>query len=666
MTASLVEAALAPRNERVREICLWVLLGALGLFVYAARFFCTAWDFVAEQPGAGQAGTALLDGLAAPIWYYQNATATCSVFFGMLLYPFYAVFGSSFLVLKLVSAAMVVGGAVFWTLALRRAWGLTAAAIFFLCLVFPPPFLDWHFHQSWGGRSESLLFSGLLVYLFVRLGDAPPSFLASLILGLIAGFASFFCFENLAVAAALALATIWRWGRAGLHRLLWPAAFGFAGTMSLTFFAVALPPAVADPTQYARAGLAAAVWRGWLDLFGRWLPTFAGYRGAAGRWLSAGWSALAAPGLLVAAWCGVREQARPSAKSALAVFAVGHVFCFAAAYGLSPQKIPLRSVNGPFFEMRYLYTLAPTLLALSAFFLMRLRGGWKWLLLLPFLAGGFANVRTGGAFTLRDFTGGAAAIDARRGDNYYVWIRSGLSDSWRDTPHALASVAKLPRRWRAVGRRQLGRWLRPLSGLELLSDNRQLSPDARREIAIGVGSRLVDDLAKHARQVGLVAEPANVFTLLRKLDRDSATGIAIGLGLVMAAAPEPANNEFFAGFVPFVCSALRQLNDRECRLAAVYGDGARRLAAIPPTDPSAIAQTISRCGLAAAGVGPAEALAAFRQGYAETLAFELASTYRRVGIAGDLEPELREAFARMGISLRPTDKTHDYDLEILP
>jgi len=673
-TKPFVPTASAPRSRSAREIRLWVGLGALGVAIYATRFFCTAWDFPAEQPGSGLLGAALLDGLAAPIRNYQNAYVTGSLVFGLLLVPFYALFGSSFLTLKLVSAAMVAGGLVFWTLAVRRAWGLTAAVIFFLWLVFPPPFLEWHFHQSWGGRSESLLFPGLLVWLFVRLDETPPGFFTSLGLGLLAGFASFFCFDNLAVSAALAIAAVWRWGRAGLFRVLWPAAFGFLCTFSLGLSAAALPPAVVGFSDTLRVGRVAALWRGWSELFGRLLPIFAGYRGVAGRFLSAGWSAVAAIGLVVAARCGIREKTKPSPKSALAVFAVGHIFCFAAAYGLSSQKILLPARN-LFYDARYLYTLALTMLALSTLLAIQLRGAWKWLLVLPFLAGGFANVASTGARTVRDFQLGAAAMQARRGDNYYFWIgagysawlKNGLTNSPNAERQALASVARLPRRWRAEGYRAVGRWLRPVRAVDLLANEPALPADARRNLAAGAGACYIAEALERgrSRQDGLVEGRSRFLAQMRALDRDAAVGFVAGVGYD---APSRASND---GDAIFICSLLPQLTDSECRRAMIEGEGVVRgeMAAWDapplPVDPQLMDECVSRNEPAADGESRDEARAAFRAGWAEGSAWRAAAVFNRITVETDWT-ELREAFAQMGITLRPTANSHQYDLEIVP
>ncbi len=665
----LGEAASRPRLARARDACLWAILGALGMLAYASRFICTALDS-GEQPAAGMVATALLDGLAAPIWYYQNHLVTGTLAFGALLCPLYAAFGSTFLALKIVSAAMVVGGGVFWTLAVRRAWGLTAAVVFFLWLVLPPPFLEWHFHQSYGGRSESLLFSGLLVWLFVRVGEAPPRFFACLGFGMLAGFACFFCFDNLAVAAALAIACVWRWRAAAFSRSLWPAAIGFLCLFSLTLFAAILPPAIAEYSRSFRTGQAAAVWRGWLDLFGWLLPVFPLYGGVAGRWLSAAWSALAAPGLALAAWRGIRDRDQPSPKSALAVFAVAHFFCYAAAYGLSTQKILLPPQNDLFFDLRYLYTLAPTMLALSTFFLLRLRR-WKWLVLLPFLAGGFANVRSAGTYSIADFKAGLARMEARRGDDYYSWIHTRLPQSWRAEPAAFQSVAKLPRRWRAAGWRELGSWLRSARALDLLANDRALPADARRNLAAGAGAEFVGEaLARGRRQHGDFAEGRPAFLAqLRGLDRDAAQGFAVGMGYGMASRVRDGYDARFAGFADLVCSLLPQLADDDCRQALIRGEAVS--SGEWCTTPAAAASQfvdacVSRYEPAAEDERLESAGAAFRSGWAEGNARRVAANFNRVVVHGDFAADLRNAFAEMAIDLRPTGAAEEYDLVILP
>jgi hypothetical protein len=670
MTKELVEAVLAPRNRRRFEIGLWFVLGTLGVLIYAERFLCTAANFDPEQLWSGIGATTLLDGLAAPIWYSQATTVTGSLVFGVFLFPFYACFGSSCLVLKIVSALMVVGGAVFWTLAVRRAWGLTAAVIFFLWLAVPPPFLEWHLHQSWGGRSESLLFSGLLVWLFAGLGETPPRFLGALGLGLWAGLASFFCFDNLAIVAALAAAAVWRWGRAGLYRLMWPTAFGFAATFSLTLFAVVVPPAVAHYSENLGAGHAAAVWHGVTDLFGRLLPTFAGYRGIVGRWLSAVWFALAALGLAVAGWLGAAPKTPRSPKSALAVFLGFHFLFYVAAYGLSTMKIPALSgsVAWTAWTARYLYTLTPTLLALISLFLASVRGGWKWLLLAPFLAGGFAHLATDGACTREKLAQTYFDLLARRGDNYPIYLENSLPRSWRDETTAVRSVARLPRRWRGKGCRILGKWLGPARALALLADGDALPADARRNVAAGAGAAFLDEALDRGKQRVFIAGKADLLARLRALDSDAArefvAGMGHGMGGRRAGEAEAAR---IPGFAEFACSTLAQLTDGECRQSLIRGEAAywgERSEPVP--NGQLMADCASRYEPAADDARRAAAVAAFRSGWADGNAASLAGDFNRIAVGDDFVPELREAFARMGVDLRPTGKPHEYDLVILP
>jgi hypothetical protein len=656
--AHLGRLAADPDQRRRWEKYLWLFLVAVWLFFNVFGFFRNMWWWAFDdQADTGTLATGLVEGLATSPWWYQNSHETGSLVFGVLLYPVYALAGSSFLWLKILSFAAVAGGFFFWTAALRRAWGPTAAVIFFLWLLFPPPFLEWHVHQCWAQHVESFFFSGLLVFLFVRLHDSLPRFWESLALGLSAGFASFFCMDNLLIAGALAAIAVWRWRRPGLVRLLWPTALGFLATFSPSRFSPVLPVPSHEIWSFFHPSALLECGRRWTDLVLRALPNCAGYRGAAGAWMSAAWLLLVGLGVGRVLWNARTAKAKPEGPDWLAAVLLLQLLFFALAVGMSNHQVEFGAGSDLDFYLsrRYLLIVFPALLALASAFLARSRGPWKWLLMAPFLVAGCANLTSG-----VDFRGGALAakyhgLRIRRGDDYHRFVYAALPLSWRNQRDALASVARLPRRWRDEGYESVGLW-RPLGEtLEAAANDGGLAVDARRGLAAGAGRGLVQHGRADRRLEGYSeADAAAIFALVNALDKPLALSFAMGLGREIQA--REAVGASATDLASWARSLLPQLTAAELFRCFVRGYGVWLGLTIHSFDEPAKMRKIAVYERAFGAEFDDDGKAAVADGLAAGRAISVANDFTRFVYdypPADF-PAFRDALERLGIRLRPT------------
>jgi hypothetical protein len=709
-------AAPSPTRRRFPEFVLWLTLGALWLTVFGLRFFERGGAFNADT---GMYATGLADGLASSSWNYAFGGTTGTLVFGVLLLPIYLLFGSSLLWIKLLGGCFVAAGCGLWAASIRRAWGLQAAVIFFVWTMFPPPFLEWNYHQVWANHTESLFFSGLLLFLFARLPSAPPRFANSLVLGFAAGFAAFFYAENLLLSAAIAIVVVWRWRGPGLRRLLGPATAGFLAGFSPTFFALA---SRASAGVAVRRDFYVHCWRKWSDLLLHVFPRAAGYPGVVGAALSIVWAAAVLFGV---AWA-VRDMAGGDGgadqKDWLSRILLLHFAFFTAAYGFIEVEVAAADdfvADGQlyFLLVRYLAAISFTMLALVVN-PWRRRVPWNWLIAIPFLAGGFVNV----AERIHDTPGPASErlreMRAARGDDYHEYVYDKFRAGWKSDRDGFAAVPKLPRRWRGEGYASLALWLydqwartmdceaaAPREGCRgrgLAEMAIWLRPrDALYAVAGGAGAAEVRQnlvagwgVALSRECFGGAGKPldrevldrrAHAFSDLKNLDQAAGTIFAAGLGYgfeeALAQRRSSARNRNRGRELPaspeqtrLLRSLLPQLDDSEFLLAVLRGAaaaqgerlGSYRLSWRP--DYLEFANVLS----AWAGDVPAPAGAAARtaveKGYAEGLAKSLRSDFTRivVGFEGGEADALREALVAQGLKMRRRgDHPDEYDLEPL-
>ncbi len=679
MTNNRVGMGSVSGESRSREIPVGWLLAACWLAVYGFRFFQPGYIDPEEQR-TGMLATGLRDGLASSPFYYEYAHTTGTLTFGVLLYPVYCWFGSRFVWIRLLGAFFVAGGVYFWTRAVRRAWGFAPALIFFLWTLAPPPFLEHYFHIAWANHSESLFFSGLLVLLFLRTSDAPPPFRRTLATGALAGFATFFCLENALVASVLAAIALWRWRWRGVARWAAPAALGFVAGFSPGLFTPRLP---AHPLAVARTAarfFSLESWRRRADFLTGTLPHCAGYAGAAGKWLSFGWAALAALGAAAILWNAVqpkRRGAAPDPPDWLARVLVLHLTFFVLAYGF--PEFSIRSHGpGDYYLMRHLVAVSLTMLALATYFLLRVGGVGKWLLLAPFLAGGFANLVSGSTVSAVALNKGFAELRDCRGDDYLYFVDSQLPVSWQDPAAAVRSVTRLPPRWRADGYFRAGAWFDPWIVLPIAAHDATLPEKARLRLAAGAGAAFAQSsfLAKF-RTDGLDPEQRReLLSQLQNLPPAVAQSFAGGVGYGISeergplfgdvdAAAETQKRAEIAADLATVRGLLPQLNEREFTDAVLQG-AARFLGYV---DKDLLADEMTPHVDAWAGVLQTtfgvDARSLFRKSVSDGAVMRLMNERRRfVWRPGAVDPAtLRDAFAERGIRLvRAAAEPHSYEL----
>jgi hypothetical protein len=683
-------------RRHVPEQVVWLALAIVWLSFFTFRFAAIFTNDNVQVIG-GTLATGLLDGLASPPGYYQDEHTTGCLLFGVLLLPVYWAFGSSLLWIKLLSAFFVVAGIFCWIIAVRRAWGRPAALVFYLWTLFPPPYLEWNYHQSWASHVESYLFSGLLLLWFARAGASPPRRRETFAYSLLAGLAAAFAQENLLIVAALATTSVWRWRRPEVRRLLVPAAIGFLVTFSLSLISPQMPIAHNRFAEVARHWLVDG-WREWRELFVAILPHCASYRGLAGDYLSGAWFFLAVLGAIAVARDSAAENTGQSSKAWLSRVLLLQVFFFIAAYGLGAYRIRSAPFTD-FHELRYLVPISLTLLAFLSYLVWRVGSRWKWAFLAGFLIAGFINVTSDVDFTVDALRQGIHRFRIERGDDYYGYIAKNAVPFWSGNGQALAYVAALPRRWRGEGFVQVGAWMGPSGFLALASGDRTLDEDARRNLARGAGVAIAsaDRPGSSPTAASLGDSPNTAVAGLRDLSAEIATSLAAGVGQGMffedarlgggvvdrSPLSEPIEKETLArrrraectAKIHFVEQLLPQLSENDLIVAAIGGMGytdGRGLGSGFELDYDLTQDRINDILSIWEDVLPGEqreaAGRALRQGFAEGFADRLKNDFNRytfrsraVGVA-----MIRDALLKQGIRLQEAGpRSSEFKLEIL-
>ncbi len=505
-----------PQAKR-RESGFWAAIAVLGLLVFVVRSFHHS-GFDAETARNGMLARGLLDGLAASPWIYQYAPwAHGPLVFGVLLTPFFWLGGSKLLWSKALSAAFVIAGLTLWTATVRRAWGWAAAAMFALWCIFAPPIFEPLQHMSWANHSESILFSGLLLFVFQRFDREDPNFRSLFVLGALAGFASFFCYQNFVIAAAIAVGGLWRFGRQGVRHLAWPAAPAFVLGFSPHW--LSRQKIYGDLVTDASLLRARALGRGW-----HLVKFFLHNIGANNSLLlSAALLALAAAGAVYSLRVTSRRDKEVGAwlGRVLGLFVV---FYFVAA-AFSERTLP------PIGGSQYLATVYPALMALACLSVSRIPGFWKWAAIAPFLAIGVAHVLTPLPLDRLYYRIGWRHLTYFRGDDNEYLVYQKLPASWGDdSERALKSVAALPPSWKCDGLISVGRWIAPEKARELLARRPAVAIDGAC-FARGVGAqaaRLLD--ASSAERPAAEQASAAILADLERTDRRWGLEFVAGFG----------------------------------------------------------------------------------------------------------------------------------------
>jgi hypothetical protein len=201
----------------------WLLWGALWLSAYVVAIPREVMRANWEETVNGNVARGIVEGLIVSPWYYQYQPWAHGPFvIGLILTPVYALFGSTRLWIKLAGSLFAIGGTAAWISVARRSFGARTALLFAAWWLLPPPYLSGMLHVVWANHMESIFWTGMLVAAFSRAGSVVPGFAGVAGTALVAGFASFFCMQNLLPAAALVVVSVWRWKMAGLRRMLWP------------------------------------------------------------------------------------------------------------------------------------------------------------------------------------------------------------------------------------------------------------------------------------------------------------------------------------------------------------------------------------------------------------------------------------------------------------
>jgi hypothetical protein len=662
--------------SRRQETAIWALLGIAWLFIYGIRFLADS-GFAADEASTGDLASGLVDGLAASHWHYQYQTGHGAQVFGVLLAPFYYWGGSQFLWIKIVGALFIAGGVSVWVRLVRRAWGFSAATIFFLLLLAPPPFLEVHAHHFFGNHVESIFFTGLLIWQFLKMNEREPTRGEFALLGLSAGFASFFCAQNFATAAAVFMVVVWRWGRRGAVGLMWAAPL-FLSMMALN---------LADPrltgfftTQSTMHPHLAARWG---RLLGQWLPLLPGYDGI-WRGVSVATMATALIGMalgLAKPTPVYRSDGAPQPDWLIRILYLYLAFFF-AAYSLTnhvfrdPDEV--YSLDGA----RYLMLAFMAFLAFAAYALRRLPGAWKYVVAAPIVAAGSVYAASGVSMTQEFFVDNWRAMTAMRGDDYDYLIRANLPLDARpkpESPFSLKVVAALPRRWREFGCQNLGERLAPDEALNLVRDQPASLGLCRETIPAGMGAKIAG-MAVHGHPEALdnfLARHGNYPARLADLSCKDAAEFVEGLGYGIVRGNEE-KSPFFRSqaFVALaedgrdwretpadlgrqraelapIAGALRQLTPADFAAAFSHGAGRRLgfnklLGGVMPAD------YVRFWGGFADFQPTPEAVTSFNEGVLAGQAQLLISYYNRFVLQPpfvDL-PGIRAALARRGVSLR--------------
>jgi hypothetical protein len=564
---------------------------ALAVFVVYAFRISHYSGIDAEQVRNGQLTLGFLDGFTASPLYYLYGRSHGPLFYGLALTPVYDLFGSSYLWIKLLGFLFFAGGVAVWALLLRRCWGFAPALLFLLWLALPPPFFEEVSHVTCGNHMESVFFAGVSLYFFLSLDMYGTSFAKWARFGLWVGFATFFCMQIAAVAAALAAAMVWRWRKAGLQKLLWPVAPAFLLAFSPHWIFRVYWPLSTDYIAFSTDALAR-----WRNLFFDLLPLLPGYGRRVGPALSAALMIAAAAGLALAlrdtGKTAAERGALPKQVWLVRVLAL-YLLAYFAAVGFS--TMPFGAITH-FYDLRYLLPPFPVFVAFACYLVSRLPKAAAAAILMAFAAAGGAALALDLPHDLAHWRAGWQELRQTRGDDYENFINLNLPPSWNgNLDKALKSVARLPGGWQEEGYACAGRELGG-AALDRLRDGAPgLAPAARTALFRGLGMAAAHWIGSDSPELAQLNGPG--LTVLENATDAEADAFAQGFGYQNIFEWSP------RGFLTTIDKV--ETLDADGQLAAWY-------AAYPPAAPRrlACAGVIQRLGRR----DPAKNLAAFMQG----------------------------------------------------
>jgi hypothetical protein len=516
----------APVREEEPEkghLRLWIFLAAAWLLVYAYRFVLYG-DFERDEIGNSYFTVALLDGIAHSAAHYQYGASHGSLVYGALLTPIFYLAGSRLLWIKLLGALFVAGGLALWTHNLNRAFGFAPAALFALFCIVPPPFFEWSMHCAfWGNHLESIFFSGLLFFLFLRFRHDAPTAMSNAVFWLLAGFACFFCLQNVPLAIAFAFAFAWKWPGRTAVRLLAPGAVFFFLAFSPHFFMRGIGVDLPAEPQVARVGTKLSA------LLFEHLPIAAGYDAARAPVVQSILLALARParhfelenfagrvltqpplmslaffGLAVAGIVLVASPALRRAKARESWFCrvlLLYGSAWLLLYGLSRTQFDFRGGINPrkymigFMADRYLLPIFPLLLTFVCVRVTRFSRGVRALAAGALLASGLLHLAAYHPGAPDGLADKWRNLMSRRGDDYREIIGCGFDYDWAIRPDAVSlEIGRLPQRWQDAAWTMYGAKEAMQSYVDRKFDESLWPPAIRERLVAGEGATLGRDI----------------------------------------------------------------------------------------------------------------------------------------------------------------------------
>src|SRR2546426_12166774 len=231
-----------------------LLAGFILLFVASRLLYLVLIDpsnlspQLADELYVGTIAQELVTGPTLPFAEYRaNNFSLGTLVIGALVAGFFRLFGPTLFALKLAPLLVSTLALVFWYWTIQRAAGERVAGYFGLLFCFSPPLFTAYSVAALGAHPESIVFSGLTVFLLFRmLSEEKPSRAYPVLLGLTAGFGLWFAY--IYGLTLLALLGFWLWHDKGMRRRPRFALFAIG-------FVVGLSPWIIINAQNQFAGL---------------------------------------------------------------------------------------------------------------------------------------------------------------------------------------------------------------------------------------------------------------------------------------------------------------------------------------------------------------------------------------------------------------------------
>jgi hypothetical protein len=524
------------RHAAAGQLILLLLVCSVGfLGARLILIFCPGqdgWSPQMDEMATGNAALVVERGLDLPLPLCQyKAHMAATTFEGLLSLPFRRYFGPSLLALKLAAVIWNLLSLIVWTALAWRFFGRLAGSIVGFLFAFPPPFFGLMTITAWATHAESLLFTGVCLYLLFQTVKArrwPTQTLSAGLSGLAGGLGGYLCyagFLTLGFALLMLVATTPSPARkrlllaftagavVGLLPFLW--SLEYYPLTNLFVVSAGRSPAPLTPTSsFARAlGKLYRFWRAdvWQSaLFSRSYYARSVLSLVFGAAVAFAW----AVALLRRREIFTRSSRREGAdahENALAIVQLSGFFfplLFSLVYAVSPFRVEPVSFNSPgaYAGYRYLVVLYPFLflsLGLACRDVLgatRLRAvqGAVFFLLLAGVGGGSIAYYVRAA---RDHPVSLAALHSRGDDLFTIVDRLG-----RQSPNDSPFLAGLQPFEQAVVMELMGEYA-PQEWDDLLPFGRRLEPKYLGPFYRGLGARLTREmlLVKPTADLGALA-----------------------------------------------------------------------------------------------------------------------------------------------------------------